>query len=517
LSTRRRRRGGLLVPSVAAGLLLAGSVPPWGWWPAAFAGAGLLYWRLGDLRPRSRFLAGWLAGIGCYGVGLIWAEAFNWYGAAVLIAVEALSMAFAAALVPSGRGRPLAFGAAFTLLEAVRMSWPFGGLPMGGVYLGQAGGPLLETARLGGPLLLTAVVWVGGAGLAEAVSSCARSLLSHHRERRDAETPAARSLAAGIVAVAAVTLVGVAGILAPDGGSAVGSMRVAAVQGGGRRGTRDEVRDQPTVFAAELDATLAAAHHDSGRNPRLVIWPEDVIALAGPLRSSPQGSDMSALARRLGATVLGGVTEPATASSFRNMAVVWAPNGRIVARYEKVHRVPFGEYVPDRSFFAHFATLSAVPLTAVPGHGTGLVRTPVGPLGVMISFEVFFANRSLPSVRRGAELLVVPTNTSSYATSQVPTQEVAAARVQAVEEGRDLVQAAPTGYSAIVSNTGAVLERSVLGRRQVLMATVGLRTGRTLYTRFGDLPVMGLAASALAAGWILAARGRLRRRRHSIG
>jgi apolipoprotein N-acyltransferase len=173
-----------------------------------------------------------------------------------------------------------------------------------------------------------------------------------------------------------------------------------------------------------------------------------------------------------------------------------------VAEFEKVHRVPFGEYVPFRSFFSHFANLSGVPQDAVPGHGTGLVRTPAGPLGVLVSFEVFYSGRSHSSVRAGAELLTVPTNTSSYNTSQVPGQELAAAVVQAVQTGRDLVQAAPTGFSAVVTNRGDVVERSVLGRRQVLTATVALRRGFTPYDHWGDLPVLVLAALAVAAGWL---------------
>jgi apolipoprotein N-acyltransferase len=128
------------------------------------------------------------------------------------------------------------------------------------------------------------------------------------------------------------------------------------------------------------------------------------------------------------------------------------------------------------------------------------MRTPAGPLGVLVSYEVFFADRGRSSVRAGAQLLVVPTNTSSYSSDQMPSQEVAADRVQAVEEGRDLVQAAPTGYSSFVTNRGAVLQRSRLSARQVLTGTVSLRTGATLYERFGDLPTLVLAALALAAG-----------------
>jgi apolipoprotein N-acyltransferase len=90
----------------------------------------------------------------------------------------------------------------------------------------------------------------------------------------------------------------------------------------------------------------------------------------------------------------------------------------------------------------------------------------------------------------------------------VPTQEVAAAIVQAVETGRDLVQAAPTGFSTVVTQRGVVLQRSTLGRRQVLFSTVALRRGFTPYDHWGDLPVLAFAALALAAGWARQLRSR---------
>ena len=162
VSGRLPRRGRIAAPSVAAGVLLALSLPPWGWWPLGFVGAALLYWRLAGLRLRSRLWSGWLAGLGCYAIGLFWAHAFNWYGAVVLIAIEALFFAAAAGATPPRCGRALAYVGACTLAECVRMTWPFGGLPLGGVFLGQARSPLIELARLGGPLLITAGVWAGG-------------------------------------------------------------------------------------------------------------------------------------------------------------------------------------------------------------------------------------------------------------------------------------------------------------------------------------------------------------------
>jgi apolipoprotein N-acyltransferase len=525
------RWGRVVVPSVVGGTALAFSLPPWGWWPLAFAGAALLYWRLAGLRLRTRVLAGWLAGLGCYVPGLFWARAFNWYGAVALIAVEALSMAAAAGLVPPARGRIPAFAGAFTLLEAVRMTWPFGGLPIGGVFLGQANGPLLGAARLGGPLLLTALVWVGGAGLGElAVQLVARRRSGRAggraRERADDRNrhgaadreghrywtwwPVPAGVAAGLVAVVLVVAVGVAGTLGPDGGPPVHKISVAAVQGGGRRGFSKEEVSPATVYTSQLAATHDMEQQDRGRTPQLVVWPEDVISLDGPLAGTPHAATMADLARQLRTTVVAGVTETVSSTAFRNVVVAWGPSGRIVGTFEKVHRVPFGEYVPYRGFFAHFANLSAVPLDAIPGHGSGLLRTPAGPLGIMVSYEVFYADRGRSSVRAGAELLVVPTNTSSYATGQVPAQEIAADRVQAVEEGRDLVQAAPTGFSTVVDDRGDVLQRTDLGRRQVLLATVALRTGRTVYERTGDWPVLVLAGLGLLAGWLLVAPWRRR-------
>jgi apolipoprotein N-acyltransferase len=506
-------RGAVLVPSVCAGLLLALSLPPWGWWPLAFCGAALLYRRLRGLRLRTRVLAGWAAGLGCFVPGLWWAASFNWYGAVVLMAVEALSTAVAAALVPADRWRVPAFAGAFTLLEAVRLSWPFGGLPLGGVFLGQATGPLLPAARLGGPLLLTAVVWLGGAGLAELVDGV--------RARRPLVA------AAGALAVALVAAAGAVGAVAPDGGPAVRTLVVAAVQGGGRRGVLESEVDPATVFAAQVAATgsllraerqrvPAHARPGDGRRqarPALVVWPEDVVAVGPRLTGTPQAAVVATLARQLDATLVAGVTETLSATAFRNEAVVWAPNGRVVGTYEKVHRVPFGEYVPDRALFSHLAGLSAVPRDAVPGHGTGSLRTPAARIGLMVSYEVFFASRARSSVRAGAELLVVPTNTSSYASSQVPTLEIAADRMQAVSEGRDLVQAAPTGYSTVVTHLGTVVRRSSLGARGVVTATVGLRTGRTLYEELGDLPVLVAAAAALALPVARRAQAEARRRR----
>jgi len=231
-----------------------------------------------------------------------------------------------------------------------------------------------------------------------------------------------------------------------------------------------------------------------------------VVSLQTRIDGTQAETQLEALAARLHATLVVGVTETVSAQSFRNEVIAFSPAGRLVARFEKVHRVPFGEYIPYRGFFKHLADLSSVPLDAVPGHGDGVLHTPAGPLGALVSYEVFYAQRGWVATRAGAQLLVVPTNTSSYLTSQVPTQEIAASRIQAVSEGRDVVQAAPTGFSAVVDHRGRVLARTDLAVRAVIVRDVELRRGRTIYERTGDLAVLVLSGLLVAAGWLVARR-----------
>jgi apolipoprotein N-acyltransferase len=156
--------------------------------------------------------------------------------------------------------------------------------------------------------------------------------------------------------------------------------------------------------------------------------------------------------------------------------------------------------------------LHAITRDAIPGHGSGIIVTPAGRLAALISYEVFFPDRGRSGVSAGGQLLLVPTNTSSYSSTQAPSQEVAASRLQAIEEGRDLLQAAPTGYSAVIDNSGDVLERTSLSVSAVLRAKVALRNGATLYTRLGDAPTVILCLLVLVAGWAVDLSGRRRER-----
>ena len=475
------RLGVALAASVGSGLLLAASLPPWpvagGAWPLGVAGAALLFLATTGLTSgRRRLACGLAAGLGLYVPGLWWMRDFSLPGYLVATVFEAAVLAVGVALVPATGAawrRAVAFPGALVLVEAIRGAWPFGGLPVSGVDLGQVGGPLVGAARLGGRLLVVGLVGVGGVAVAEVV--------------RRRWRPAA-------VGAAVVVAVAVAGAIAPDGRPS-GHLSVATVQGGGPRGVRAVERDPGPVFDRQVQGTAAV------QVPvELVLWPEDVVDVADAIAGTPEAATVAGLARSLGTTLVAGVVEDVGSDRFRNAAVAWGPDGTLLDRYEKVHRVPFGEYVPGRALLGALVDLSAIPRDAIAGHGPDILDTPAGRLGVVISYEVFFGDRTRAAVRAGGRLLLVPTNASSYRDAQVPAQEVAVARLRAIETGRWVVQAAPTGYSAIVDQRSRVHARSGLGGPSVLTADVGLRTGSTVFVTLGSGPIVVGALGALLIG-----------------
>ncbi len=570
----RRLRARLhVLGALAGGALVGVSLPPIGEWPMAVIGVAAIAWALGGRSLRSRLGLGMLAGIGQFSISLAWAIQFNTGGYIALVLVESLFIAVACVLVPPGRGRLPALTGALVLAEFARESWPFGGLPLGGLALGQMGGPIGATARIGGPLLVVGVTVLAGAAIAAALPQQSATAAagsagatatgagatgaataqappaaeshrtwrrapktrrkpksqrkSNARARRAAAASKARAtgatsrLGARVAAIAGIAVtaaISVAGIFGPNGANGAGAarstmaanntpIRVAIVQGGGQRGL-DQLQVPPSVvFAAAVNATRLVP-----AGVQLILWPEDVVGLNVPFVGSSAERTMAAIARSHHATLVGGVTYPVDATQFRNEIVAFSPGGALVATFEKVHRVPFGEYVPDRGFFKHLANLKDIPRDAIAGHGSGMMATPIGRAAVLVSYEVFFANRGRSGVRAGGRIIFVPTNTSSYTSEQAPSQEIAASRLQAIEEGRFVLQAAPTGYSAVVDNKGNVLQATPLSSRAILTATVPLLSGATWYERFGDEPVLLASLALVAAGWLLAlSRRKLRR------
>jgi apolipoprotein N-acyltransferase len=467
---------------LAAGVLLAASLPPWGFWPLAFAGIVLLDRVIADQPAGARFRRGWLVGFALLGPSMSWIKDLTLPGYIIAVAYYAALLGVLLVAVPPGKGRRLALPAAWLVFEAFRSDWPFGGVPLSVLSVGQVAGPLAPIARVGGSNLLGAATVAVGLAISAAIVKQWR--------------PAA--VAGGTVAV---LLVGAA--VAPQGKDTGRTAEVAYVQGGGPQGTRAVDTDPRVVFERHLDAS-----EDVPPGVDFVLWPEDVVDVALPFRQSQELEELAALAERLDTTLIVGVIEDEGIDTFRNASVVISPEGEVTGRYEKVHRVPFGEYVPLRSFLERFAGDSLPTRNAATSDDVNGLDLSEDRVGVVISWEVFFGHRARAAIKAGGEVVLNPTNGSSYTGTLVQSQQIASSRLRAIETGRWVVQAAPTGFSAFVTPDGEVLKRSGVSEARVEVDTVALRSGRTLYVRWGEWPALLASGLALAAAWLLARRGR---------
>jgi apolipoprotein N-acyltransferase len=132
---------------------------------------------------------------------------------------------------------------------------------------------------------------------------------------------------------------------------------------------------------------------------------------------------------------------------------------------------------------------------------------------VVISWEVFFGNRAIDGVDHGGTFILNPTNGSSYTGTILQSQQIASSRLRAIENGRWVVQVSPTGFSAFVSPSGEVLDRTAVSEQRVTIRTIELKSGRTWYSHLGDTPFVVLMLLVFAGAWIVPGRAWLERRR----
>lgn len=483
--------------ALGAGALVALSLPPWGFWPLAYLGVAVFERSLGEAPTRRQAaLRGWCFGAAWLFPGMAWMWFLTAPGYLLAAALFAGLHALAATVSPTGPWRAIGRPAAHTLVESVRLVAPFGGVPLATVAIGQASGPFVSIAGMGGVVLLTWFVFQVGFSLA-GPSPFVPAMVRRAR-------PGARGEPQGAIGLGVAVLVFLVSIVAPSGADTGETLRVAAVQGGGPQGTLAINTSAREVVERHLAATAAI---DPG-TVDLVVWPENVIDVA-TFTDSTERDEIAAEAARIGAPFAVGITEDAD-DGFLNAQVVVTPDGGVTSRYDKVRRVPFGEYMPMRGLLAALgAPVDQVPRDAIAGTGPAVLDLPDGTrLAVVISWEVFFGSRARDGVRRGAELVVNPTNGSSYTWTILQSQQVASSRLRAIETGRWVVQVAPTGFSAFVSPSGDVHDRTSVSERAVIVREIPLRSGTTWYTELGDLPFMLAAAAVLGLSWYFAVRRR---------
>lgn len=239
----------------------------------------------------------------------------------------------------------------------------------------------------------------------------------------------------------------------------------------------------------------------------LLVWPEAAM----PFYYQDGGSladSVDTLAAEANASLLFGspaYLQTPGGTRYLNSAFLLSPSGQVLGRSDKVHLVPFGEYVPFGDYLPFVNKLVAGIGDFSAGEVTPL---PLGNhhLGVLVCYEVIFPELARDYVRRGSDLLVNITNDAWFGQSSAPWQHLAMVRFRAIENRVWIVRAANTGVSAIIAPSGQVLQQTALFETTFLTGNIGLGARPGLYASTGDvLPGVFLL---VGLGWLVQTRRR---------
>lgn len=262
-------------------------------------------------------------------------------------------------------------------------------------------------------------------------------------------------------------------------------------------------------------AEAAAQAPAQGTARPLVIWPE--TAMPFYLTHPAMGPALRQFVTETGTSLLVGApgVERPTPGSFNifNRAYLLAPSGETVGWYDKMHLVPFGEYVPPFLGFDFLQRLLQGVGDFTPGKASAPLPLPHradARLGVLLCYEAIFPELALQRVQDGATVLVNISNDGWFGTSAAPAQHLQLAALRAVEQERWLVRGTNTGISAIIDPYGRVALRGGQFRRDALHGHCWTKNSKSVYfSLHGILPWLALGLLAVAGAAAPGLRGRL--------
>jgi apolipoprotein N-acyltransferase len=494
------------------------ALAPFDLWPLVVVPMTLAVWLIdGSVaesrggRLRAAAVVGWWWGFGYHLAGLWWlgaaflveADKFAWAMPLGVVALPgflalfpALGFAAARLIWPAGAGRILVLAAMLALSEWLR-GHVLTGFPWN-VYGMMLAGPgwLAQSASVIGLYGMTV--------LAVAIGAAPAVLGTGEHGWRRWRLPAAA--------------LGVLAIMAGHGAWRLPAEPVPAVSGVRLRLMQPNLPQDAKFSPRNSEAILShyLALSDRATSPTTtgvadithLIWPESAFpfllgrtpqALARIGALLPPGATLITGAARAG-EVLPGESRP----PIYNAIQVVNDEGVITGSYDKVHLVPFGEYLPpflDRLI----RQVGLSEFVSVPGgfaSGTRRLPLQIGglpPASALICYEVIFPGEAMPSGPRPGFMLNL-TNDGWFGQTTGPYQHFAQARLRAIEEGLPLVRVANTGISAVTDGYGRVRAALALGETGVLDASLPRAEARTFYSRFGDAFFVVLVATMLLAG-----------------
>ena len=495
-----------------AGALSALAMAPFNAWPVLFLTFPALVWLIdgsGDSRWGGVAVAawtGWWFGLGYFVAGLYWigyaflvdAPTFGWMlpfavlGLPAVCAVyTALGVAMARLLWTRGALRILVLAVALTATEYLR-GHLFTGFPWNAFgYAIAAPLPLAQSASLVGLWGMTFIVI--------AIFATPATLTDD-----PADTP--RPFMPLLIGIAA--LIGVAGYgasrLHRNPTRLVDKVHLRIMQPNLQQDVRFNYAARQQVMNRYVALSNQAAGPDAPgmKDVTYLIWPESPFpfflarepdALAQITQLLPQGAMLIT-----GAVRVAEPYNPAAPAAFNSIYVI-DHSGSIVALYDKVHLVPFGEYLPFKPLLERLGM--EVVTKQIGGFQAGdrrrLITIPgTPPVLPLICYEIIFPDAIMPPGARPGWIVNV-TNDGWFGISTGPYQHFQQARISAIEEGLPLVRAANTGISAVVDPVGRIVDLLPLGEEGVVDAPLPRAIRAPLYARVGDIPAAMMVAIAL--------------------
>ncbi|MBW1991002.1 MAG: apolipoprotein N-acyltransferase [Deltaproteobacteria bacterium] len=260
-------------------------------------------------------------------------------------------------------------------------------------------------------------------------------------------------------------------------------IKVAVTQGNIKQG--EKWNPKMVDFTLKRYAELT----EKSRGARLIIWPETAAPFFY-LRTPDFTAKVQKIAQKSGAYLLFGA--PAweltqKGERYFNRAYLLTPKAEVAGYYDKVHLVPYGEYVPLQRIF--FFIPKMVPMIGdfARGRVGATLSLPEGPVGVLICFESIFPYLARAQINNGARLLINITNDAWFGETSAPYQHMSMAVVRAVEGRVAVARAANTGISAFIAPDGRILWTSGLNVAAARTMELPWLPGGSLYTRFGDV------------------------------
>ena len=500
--------------SLLLGALSATGFAPLDFWPVSLLCFALWMWLIHESpRLKPALLRGWLFGVGQFAIGINWLQhpfvyqdaMPHWLGY-VGVLLSALYLALypmlAAGLAwrlaspraagdtatPAGTAYILVFGAAWIVTEWLRatMLTGFPWNPLAAIWV-----PLLGVAQI--------AAWTGTYALSGLTVAIAGTLI----------------LAAGKRWLAPATTAAVLALLAFSGihieqtpiARAADEPHVRIAQ----PNLGEEERPTPDYAENSLRA-LEALAGTPGPHPRLIVWPEGALRFfvedGYPADYYWRGSPL--VVRRRIAALLGPrdlVLAGGNALKFdaagnltagTNSIFAIDSNGAILARYDKAHLVPFGEYLPLRPLLTVFGLQRLVPgdFDFAAGLKPRTIALPgFGDVGMDICYEIIFSGQVIDPAHRPA-IIFNPSNDSWFG-GWGPPQHVAQAQLRAIEEGVPIIRSTPTGISAVIAADGRLLDSLPPHKAGAIELPMPEAAAPTPFSRLGNWTALLIATAML--------------------